>query len=213
MSKWVDGERKLGILALSGSLRRGSWNRALLEAAVACAPNGMDVHVWSGLGSIPLFNEDDERMDGDDPAPVRELRRLVAAADGVLIATPEYNHSMPGVLKNAIDWLSRARPEAVLERKPVAVTGASTGRWGTRLAQAALRQILGATEALLLPAPYLFVGEVARAFDASGRISDPRLGEALGELLVAFGDWIALHRRSCWSAQPGTAIAPPEAVG
>jgi len=178
------------VLAIPGSLRRGSFNRRLLEAAAASAPAGMTVAIYDALARLPPFDEDLERESGGGPEPVHRLRGLVAAADGLLIATPEYNQSFPGVLKNAIDWLSRPAPDEVLARKPVAVIGATPGRWGTRLAQAALRQVLHATEAVVLPAPTLFVRDAALLFDASGRLTDEPTREALRELLAAFERWI-----------------------
>jgi chromate reductase len=122
---------------------------------------------------------------------VRHLRTAVAAADGLLVATPEYNHSLPGVLKNAIDWLSRAAPLEVLAGKPVAIIGASSGRWGTRLAQAAVRQVLTATEAVVMPAPGLFQRDAEQAFDAGGRLVDDTTRKSLRDVLDAFEGWIA----------------------
>ena len=178
------------VLGIAGSLRRGSFNRRLLEAAAACAPAGMRLGVYDGLGTIPLFDEDLESATGGGPEPVRRLRDEVAAADALLIATPEYNWSVPGVLKNAIDWLSRPSPDEVLAGKPVAVIGASGGRWGTRLAQGALRQVLAATESAVLPAPALFVREAERLFNPSGVLEDVATREALATLLARFADWI-----------------------
>jgi chromate reductase len=186
----------MNVLGIAGSLRQRSFNRLLLHAAVTCAPARMKVRVHDDLAAIPSFNEDLEDATGGGPASVRELRRLVLEADGLLIATPEYNHSIPGVLKNAIDWLSRASPHSVLEGKPVAVIGASAGSWGTRLAQGALRLVLYATESPVLPAPALFVRDAASAFDASGRLVHPRTEEQLRALLAAFADWIPLVSRS-----------------
>jgi chromate reductase, NAD(P)H dehydrogenase (quinone) len=120
---------------------------------------------------------------------VAALRERVASADGLLIATPEYNWSIPGVLKNAIDWLSRP-PREVLARKKVAIIGASGGTWGTRLAQAALRQTLTATEAIVMPAPALFVARAENIFDAGGRLIDPHVSEQLDAVLTAFAAWI-----------------------
>ena len=137
------------------------------------------------LGAIPLFNEDIEH---DVPA-VDDLRRRVAAADGVLIATPEYNWSIPGVLKNAIDWLSRP-PMEVLARKRIAIIGATGGTWGTRLSQAALRQVLTATESIVMPAPALFIAQARNVFDCDGRLTDARVAQQLDEVLAAFREWI-----------------------
>lgn len=182
----------LRILAIAGSLRRNSFNRRLLEAAAANAPAGMTVSVYDDLGSIPMFNEDLEAETDGGPSAVRELRALVAAADGLLIATPEYNQSMPGVLKNAIDWVSRAAPDEVLAGKPVAILGATTGRWGTRLAQHALRQTLTATEALVMPAPSMYIRDVGAVFDEAGRLADASTRDSLRDVLIAFGKWIKL---------------------
>jgi len=180
----------LRVLALPGSLRRASYNRALLAAAAALAPAGMTIEL-ADAPVLPLFDEDLEQATQGGPDTVRQLRAQVAAADGLLIATPEYNQSLPGVLKNAIDWLSRPSPDEVLAGKPVAVIGASSGRWGARLAQAALRQVLYATEARVLPAPNLYVREAGRLFDADGRLLDAATREALAALLPAFARWIA----------------------
>jgi chromate reductase len=156
------------VLAVAGSLRRDSFNRRLLEAAKQNAPSSLNLTLYDGLGGVPLFNEDLEQATHGGPEEVRLLRDAVAAADGLLIATPEYNQSIPGVLKNVIDWLSRPAPEEVLVGKPVSIIGASGGRWGTRLAQAALRQVLTATESIVMPQPAVFVREAAQQFDRSG---------------------------------------------
>lgn len=175
------------VLAIAGSLRRNSWNRRLLESAASMAPSGMHIDVHGQLADIPLFNEDLEAI-GGGPEAVWQLRAEVAEADGLLIATPEYNQSMPGVLKNAIDWLSRALPgdEEVLAGKPVAIIGASSGRWGTRLAQHAVRQTLCAAEACVMPAPMLFIRDVHTLFDGSGKLVDPDTRQSLERVLDAF---------------------------
>jgi chromate reductase len=165
------------VFAIPGSLRRGSHNRRLLEAAATVAPPGMQVSVGD-LAGVPPFDEDLE----PGPGAVAALRAEVRGADGLLIATPEYNQSFPGVLKNAIDWLSRPAPDEPLDGKPVALLGATPGRWGTRLAQAGLRQVLAATGARVLPAPMLFIAGAAEA---------PPPVEPLRALLVAFAAWIA----------------------
>lgn len=180
------------ILAIAGSLRRGSWNLRLLEAAAASAPPSMIISVYYGMASIPMFNEDLEQETDGGPDAVRRLRRDVASADGLLIATPEYNQSMPGVLKNTIDWLSRAAPDEVLAGKPVAIVGASVGRWGTRLAQHALRQTLVATESLVMAAPALFIREVDDLVDDAGRLSDMPTRDSLQAVLGSFANWIDL---------------------
>jgi chromate reductase, NAD(P)H dehydrogenase (quinone) len=178
------------VLAIAGSLRRASFNRSLLHAAASLAPAGMTVTVEEGLASIPLFDEDLEAVTAGGPESVARLSREVAAADGLLIATPEYNHSIPGVLKNAIDWLSRESAGEVLAGKPVAVIGASGGPWGTRLAQAALRQVLYATGSAILPAPALFVRDARRLFDDSGTLTDEPTRQRLAAVLAAFARWM-----------------------
>lgn len=192
--------RPLRILALPGSLRRNGYNRRLLEQAALLAPSGLNIEVYAELAAVPLFDEDLEAATEGGPDGVRRLRAAVAAADGVLIATPEYNQSLPGVLKNALDWLSRSAPDDVLAGKPIATLGASSGRWGTRLAQAALRQVLTACEAAVMPAPMLFVRDAAQAFDAGGHLADTAPREALRTLLAAFASWI--ERTGCARLRP-----------
>ena len=191
------------VLGIAGSLRQDSRNRLLLEAAARCAPAGLSIHVYQQLASIPPFNEDVERAPEGLPAAVRDLRRLVSDADGLLIATPEYNQSIPGVLKNAIDWLSRETPDAILAGKPVAVVGASGGRWGTRLAQSALRQVLFATESRVLPAPALYLSQADRLFGPDGQLADRRTADQLRELLTSFAAWIRLAHAGAATAAAG----------
>ena len=178
------------VLAIAGSLRKHSYNSSLLLAAVELAPEGMSVVVYDALGSIPLFDEDLEKATGGGPEPVRRLREQVESADGLLISTPEYNHSIPGVLKNVIDWLSRPAPREVLAGKPVAVIGASGGPSGTRLAQAALRQVLYATECLVLPGVALYAREAGKLFDGERRLVDVATRDRLRVILSAFAVWI-----------------------
>ncbi|MEO7064880.1 MAG: NADPH-dependent FMN reductase [Dokdonella sp.] len=180
----------LRILAIPGSLRSHSYNRHLLEAGSRCAPAGMQVHIYDALGEVPMFDEDLEAATHGGPEAVFQLRAAVDAADGLLIATPEYNQSFPGVLKNAIEWLSRSAPEEVLVGKPIAITGASSGRWGTRLAQAALRHTLAATESIVMPAPMLFVGNAESLFDTEGHLQDVSTLSSLRAFMSAFGQWI-----------------------
>ena len=180
------------VLAIAGSLRTGSWNLRLLEGAAELAPVGMTISVHHNLASIPLFDEDLEDATDGGPDAVRRLRHDVAFADGLLIATPEYNQSIPGVLKNTIDWLSRSTPDEVLAGKPIAIIGATMGRWGTRLAQNALRQTLYATESLVMPTPALFIKEVGGLFDDAGRLSDIPTRTLLQAVLDSFANWIDL---------------------
>ena len=184
-------DERIAILGISGSLRQGSYNRALLEAATELTSAGVTMRVFEGLGAIPVFNEDLEAPAGD-PAGVLALRRAVADADGVIFATPEYNQSLPGSVKNTIDWLSRSTSAGGLKGKPVAVTGATTGPWGTRIAQTALRQVLLSTGAAVLPSPMLFVASVASRFDDDRRLTDPDLRLRLAELVSATANWARL---------------------
>src|SRR6266516_4615200 len=163
--------RRWKVLAIAGSLRSGSYNQLLLANARTLVPHHLQIHPYDDLASIPLFDEDLEQRTSGGPDSVKALRVLVAEADGLLISTPEYNQSMSGVLKNVIDWLSRGGPEEVLIGKPIAIMGASGGRWGTRLAQANLRQVLTATESLVMPQPAVFVAEAAKVFDEHGQLT------------------------------------------
>jgi chromate reductase len=176
--------RTLEVLAIAGSLRRESWNRRLLAAAAALAPSGMRVTVYDDLASIPMFDED---LESTRRGGVDALCARVAYSDGIVFATPEYNRSIPGVLKNAIDWMSRSD---VLTGKRVAVIGATAGRWGTRLAQAELRRVLDATESVVMSAPAVFVRDAASLFDPDGGLRDAATRDSLAAMLSAFGRWL-----------------------
>ena len=168
------------ILGLSGSLRRGSHNTSLLRAAAHALPSGVELEVFDGLRDLPLYDAD---LDTDPvPEPVARLREALLSADGVLIATPEYNGSIPGGLKNALDWASRPFPDNSLRGKPVAVVGAATGLFGAVWAQAEVRKSLGIIGADVLDGE-LPVGQAATAFDGDGRLAEPELGDALAELV------------------------------
>ncbi|TAM57482.1 MAG: NAD(P)H-dependent oxidoreductase [Rhodanobacter sp.] len=179
------------VLCLAGSLRRDSWNRRLLHAAIDQAPSTLALTVYTDFAAVPLFDEDLEQLDPAGPVGVQALRAAMAAADGLVVATPEYNHALPGVLKNALDWLSRESPLGeVLVDKPVAVLGASAGPWGTRLAQASLRQVLHACGALVMPAPTLFMANAAAHFDGHGTLTDDAGAQALQRFMRAFEQWV-----------------------
>ncbi|HEX8120621.1 MAG TPA: NADPH-dependent FMN reductase [Solirubrobacteraceae bacterium] len=169
------------VLGLSGSLRRDSHNRKLLRAAAQELPSGDRLGVWEGLGELPLYDQD---LDGA-PAPpeVRRLRDAIAAADAVLISTPEYNHSIPGGLKNALDWASRPFANNVLRDKPVAVVGASTGLFGAVWAQAETRKVLKAVGAHVIERE-LPVGSADGAFDEDGALVDPDLRSELAAVVA-----------------------------
>ncbi len=152
------------LLTISGSLREGSYNTAIARAAADVAPEGVEVQIFDGLGELPLFDAD---LEGDQNAAVRHLRESIAAADAVLFVTPEYNGSIPGALKNAVDWASRPRGEAALLNKTVAVAGASTGQYGALWAQQDLRRVLGIAGARVV-CPDLPVGRAHDVCDATG---------------------------------------------
>ncbi len=164
------------MLAVSGSLREGSFNTSLLRAAAEAAPDGVELELWEGLADLPLY---DEELDGDDvPGSVRRLREAWAEADAILFATPEYNGSVPGGLKNAVDWASRPRLDAPLRNKTVAVAGASTGQFGALWAQQDLKRILGIAGARVVGTE-IPVGRAQERFDIDGRLLDSELFEQL----------------------------------
>jgi chromate reductase len=163
------------VLGLAGSLRRASCNRGLLRAAAEV----LDVQTLD-LGDLPLYNADDEV---DPPAPVRQLRKRVRASDAILFATPEYNYSVPGVLKNAIDWGSQPKGHNVWDGKPAAIIGAAASSVGTARAQLHLRQSLVALNMRVFNTELLVGGATAR-FDAEGNLTDPETRAALREFLT-----------------------------
>jgi chromate reductase len=174
------------ILGIAGSLRRASYNRGLIRAAVEEAPPDLVVEVFD-LGDIPLFNQDVE--DAGEPGSVIALKSAIAKADALLVATPEYNHGIPGVLKNTIDWASRPRMTSPLRDRPVAVMGASPGRGATARAQAQLRDAFVFTGACVMPQPELLISAAASHFDDHGNLTDPELRASVGELLEALRQW------------------------
>jgi len=185
----------LTVLGVAGSLRAGSFNRALLAAAVELAPSGMVIRPWEAerLAAIPPYDADLEAR--GVPEPVEALRGAMRAADGILIATPEYNHSIPGVLKNAIDWASRPAGKAAYGGKPVAILGATPGIGGTIRGQLALRQALD-SDTHILPAPEVFVARAGEKFDAAGRLVDETTRRFVAGHLLAFEAWIQRLRTS-----------------
>lgn len=168
------------ILGISGSLRRGSHNTALLRAAADALPPGVELEIYEGLREVPPYDAD---VDTEFPHPaVARLRQAITRTDGVLIATPEYNGSIPGVLKNALDWASRPFPDNSLRGKPVAVIGASTGLFGAVWAQAEMRKVLGTIGADVIDHE-LPVGQAETALDVNGELVEPEQREALAELV------------------------------
>ena len=167
------------ILGIAGSLRRGSHNRRLLRAAAHSLPSGVELVEWEGLADIPAFDED---LETTPPAVVQALLDEIESADGVLIATPEYNASVPDALKNALDWASRPFPDNVLKDKPMAVVGASTGLFGAVWAQAEVRKALKASGAHVLESE-LPIGLADDAFTDDDQLREPELQERLGDLV------------------------------
>jgi chromate reductase len=175
------------VVAFAGSLRRRSFNRALIEAARELAPTGLSIEPIE-IGGLPFYDADVEAE--GDLAPVTEFKRAIAAADGVVIATPEYNDGIPGVLTNALDWGSRLPGRSPLAGKPVAVMGASPSQVGTARAQLHLRQVLGHVQARVLPPPELLVARAHERFDAELRLTDETTRRVMADLLRRFGAWI-----------------------
>ena len=173
------------LAGIAGSLRRGSFNAALLREAQDLAPSDTRINIVD-LAPLPLYNRDLE--DDGIPPPVAEFRQALAAADGLVVATPEYNYSIPGVLKNAIDWASRP-PDSPLDGKPMAIMGAG-GRFGTVRAQMHLREIALHNSMRVMIDPEVFVAGAWGAFDDQGRLTDERLRERVRELMAAFGEFV-----------------------
>ena len=173
------------ILGIAGSLRRESYNRSALRAAVELAPKGATVDTFD-LDGIPGFNQDDER---NPPAKVVELKQHVREADGILIVTLEYNYSIPGVLKNAIDWASRPYGDNAWDGKPAAIMGASIGNIGTARAQYHLRQIMVFLNMFPLNQPEVMIGNASERFDAHGNLTDETTKDYIRRLLQSLADW------------------------
>ena len=182
------------IVGIAGSLRKGSFNAALLRAAAGAMPAESTLEIAS-IAGIPLYDGDVEAEHGL-PEPVERLKAAIVAADGLLLVTPEYNHSVPGVLKNAIDWLSR--PPRDIERvfggRPVALLGASAGSFGTILSQAAWLPILKTLGARTYSGKRLLVSRAREAFDERGELTDDKVRGQLGEFLADFAAFAAPGR-------------------
>jgi chromate reductase len=173
------------VLGIAGSVRRDSHNRKLLRAAAATLPSGVELELWDRLAELPHFDEDLEL--GPAPAAVQDLRDAIARADAVLISTPEYNAGVPGVLKNALDWVSRPFDTHPLRGKPVAVVGASTGLFGAVWAQAEVRRVAAHIGARVLDRE-LPIGLAHDAFGEDGALSDADQVEALAAVVQALVD-------------------------
>jgi len=175
----------VNVIGFAGSLRRASYNKALLQAAVELAPENMRIEVFD-LEGIPPFNQDFEKQ---PPEIVREFKVKIRAADAVLMVTPEYNYSIPGVLKNAIDWASRPYGDNVFEGKSVAIMGASTGILGSARAQYHLRQCFVFLNMHPLNKPEVMVTYAAEKFDNNGRLTDEDTRKHIAALLQSFIEW------------------------
>ncbi len=173
------------VLGFAGSLRKGSYNRALLRAAREVAPKDMELESFD-IEGIPPYNQD---LDGRPPERVREFKIKIRAADAVLIATPEYNYSIPGVLKNAIDWASRPYGDNAFNDKPVALMGASIGMIGTARAQYHLRQSFVFLNMHAMNGPEVMVPFAAQKFDESGKLTDENTRQKIRELLEGLAAW------------------------
>jgi chromate reductase len=176
------------VFAFAGSLRDGSYNRALLRAAQEEAPDGMTIEIFD-LTGVPLYNADLEAE--GDPEQVAALKDGIRDADAVLIATPEYNHGVPAVSKNAVDWASRPPRNSPLDEKPVGIIGASPGMGGSARGQSQLRQAFEFTNSYCMPQPEILVARAHEKFDDDGRLTDEKTRTYLGKYLTALAEWTA----------------------
>ena len=176
------------VAGIAGSLREGSLNKGLLRAALELAPPGMELQMYTRLGDIPPYNDD--VFQKGDPEAVADLKAFIGGADALLIATPEYNYGVPGVLKNAIDWASRPAGKSPLNRKPAAIMGCSPGLGGTIRAQHALRQSFVFTDTYVMSQPEIKLPSAAPLFDSSAKLVDETACQYLKKFLEAFSHWI-----------------------
>ena len=181
------------VLGIAGSLRAGSYNRGLLAAAIELAPAGLEIRPFERLREIPPYDADAEAA--GVPDPVLALKASMREADGILIATPEYNHGIPGVLKNAIDWASRPAGSAAFADKPIGIMGATPGMGATIRAQVALRMSL-ASDAYVMGKPEVLVARAGERFDDSGRLTDEATRRHLVRFLAALEAWIGRFERA-----------------
>jgi chromate reductase len=193
------------IVAFAGSLRRGSFNRALIHAAQELAPDGMTIEPIE-IGGLPFYDADVEAQ--GDPPSVVAFKAALRQSDGILIATPEYNDGIPAVLTNAIDWGSRLPGRAPLMGKPMAVMGASPSQIGTARAQLHLRQLLGHVQARVLPPPELLVARAHERFDAGLELKDEGTRRVLADLLLRFSRWIGRERAAMEAERQAAMKAP-----
>ena len=177
--------KPIRILGIAGSLRRESYNRAALRAATQLVPEGATIDILE-LDGIPGFNQDEEQ---NPPAKVAELKRRIREADAILIVTPEYNYSVPGVLKNAIDWASRPYGDSAWNGKPAAIMGASVGAIGTARAQYHLRQMFVFLNMFPINQPEVMIGNASKRFDDKGNLTDDTTKEFIRQLLQNLVEW------------------------
>lgn len=177
--------QKINILGFAGSLRKGSFNRALLSAALDLLPNDASLEIFD-LEGIPLFNQE---LETPPPERVKEFKEKIKAADALLIVTPEYNYSITGVIKNAIDWASRPYGDNSFENKPVALMSASTGMLGGARAQYHLRQSLVFLNAHPINKPEVFITFASQKFDSDGKLMDEKAKDLIRDLLKALANW------------------------
>lgn len=178
-------EKTVNILGFAGSLRKGSYNRSLLQAARELLPKGATLEIFE-LNGIPLYNQD---LENEPPERLKEFKAKIKAADAILIATPEYNYSIPGVLKNAIDCASRPYGDNAFEHKPVAIMGASIGFAGSARAQYHLRQCFVFLTCFALNQPEVMVPFAQEKIDSNGKLTDQKTRENIKELLQSLIDW------------------------
>ena len=178
---------KIKVLGFAGSLRKGSYNKSLIRVARELAPEGMEIDFFD-LANIPLYNADVEAE--GDPEGVKEFKDAIKRVDGLLIATPEYNHGVAGVMKNAIDWASRPPKKAPLDGKPVGILGASPGMTGSARGQSQLRQAFEFTNSYCMPQPEILVYRAHEKFDDEGNLTDESTRDYLSRYLKELHKWI-----------------------
>ncbi len=176
---------KIKILGISGSLRKGSFNTALLRAAAETVPADVEIEI-ADISELPLFNQD---LEMDMPESAKKLKEKIEASDAILFATPEYNYSVPGVLKNAIDWAARPYGKNSFDGKPAAIMSSSVGMISGARAQYHLRQMFVFLNMHAINQPEMMVSMVQEKIDANGKITDPKTKEKIGELVAALAEW------------------------
>jgi chromate reductase len=191
--------KPIRILGIAGSLREGSYNRAALKAATGLVPDSAEIDIFD-IGGLPGFNQDDEQ---NPPEKVVELKKKIRESDAVLFVTPEYNYSVPGVLKNAIDWASRPYGDSAWSGKPVAIMGASIGAIGTARAQYHLRQMFVFLDMHAVNQPEVMIGNASERFDAEGNLTDETTKKLISQLLEKLVDLTHL-----WAAPKGAGTTP-----